>query len=137
MKFSNYYDRKSHRKSEPKKFNKCSLTDTSYKLETDIVYQIANMTQETRTPVYSMTNHIDGKATFEDWQNQVAFVKRKFMNLTKEEKERFGNAQNFLKYCSNPENYEVIDQEVIEKEPVPIAEKTTVIKQPVVETVQE
>lgn len=78
-----------------------SLTDQDYKMMTDVNYLLEHMAGHSRTPIYGEQD----MRTFEDWSNEMALVKRRFMNLSKEERDRFGNPQKFLAYCSNPDNF--------------------------------
>jgi len=101
IKFHTYYNLPP--KDEGIEFDKnSSLTDQDYKIMTDIDYLLSHMAGHSRTPLYGVQDNM----TFEDWSNEMALVKRKFMNLDEDTRRSFGNAQNFLKWCADPKNYE-------------------------------
>lgn len=79
-----------------------SLTDQDYRSMTDIDYLLAHMAGHSRTPIYGIQDNM----TFEDWSNEMALVKRRFMDLDEDTRRVFGNAQNFLKWCADFSNYE-------------------------------
>lgn len=79
-----------------------SLTDQDYKKQTDVNYLLEHMAGHSRTPIYGEQDNM----TFEDWSNEMALVKRRFMMLDEETRGQFGNAQNFLKWCADPSNYD-------------------------------
>lgn len=101
MKFATYYDR-THIDKGIDFDEYSSLTDQDYKEQTDINYLLAHMAGHSRTPIYGVQDNM----TFEDWSNEMALVKRKFMHLDEETRRKFGNAQSFLKWCADPQNYE-------------------------------
>lgn len=101
MKIQTYYDR--YYIDEPTKFDpNSSLTDQDFKIQTDVDYLLSHMAGQSRTPLYGVQDTM----TFEDWSNEMAMLKRRFLHLDEETRTRFGNAQNFLKWCSDPSNYE-------------------------------
>lgn len=111
-----------------------SLTDQSFKSMCEIEQLLINYRGTPRTPVYDIDNYETSNWTFEDWQNEKAKIERKFLHLDDKTRQMFGNAQNFFKYCSNPENYEIKGDKVIEK-PVevpqpPVVEKPTEVIPP-------
>ena len=100
FKIYTYYDKP--RKNEGLTFDSNnSLTDQDFKMMTDVNYLLEHMAGHSRTPIYG----IQDNQTFEDWSNEMAMLKRRFMNLSPELQKQFGNPQEFLKWCSNPENY--------------------------------
>lgn len=100
-KFRTYYNADSYR-DKPIEFDpNSSLTDQDYKMHTEVEYLLAHMAGQSRTPLYGVQDN----STFEDWQNEMALVKRRFLNLTPDMQKEFGNAKNFLAWCSDPNNY--------------------------------
>lgn len=98
-----------------------SLTDQSFKFDSDIndlVYRYSSGLAP-RTPIkepqYDIENYATASMTFEDWQNEKAKIERKFLHLTPDMRAKFGTPQEFFKYCSNPENYEITDKGLKEK----------------------
>ncbi len=119
MKFSTYFDKESYNKDLGTTNNMESLTDQSFKSNADInelvlMYQ-NGMAPRTGTPVYNMENYETANWTFEDWQNEKAMIERRFLHLTPEMRDYFGSPQAFLEYCSNPDNYELLDDGMVEK----------------------
>lgn len=99
-KFQTYYNRPYRDKAiyfDPMS----SLTDQSFRDQTDIDYLLSHMAGHSRTPIYGVQDN----STFEDWSNEMALVKRRFLHLDEQTRNTFGNAQNFLKWCSDPQNY--------------------------------
>ena len=122
MSFSTYFDRSSWFLDKGTKNDDVSLTDQSFKFEADIHNLLVNYQGTTRTPVYDIDNYSTGSWTFEDWQNEKARIERRFLNLTPDMRARFGNAQEFLKFCANPENYQLESSEI--KEPVTVQKES-------------
>lgn len=118
MKFAKYWDKSSWPKSIGTFNENESLTDQSFKSMCEIEQLLINSRATPRTPVYDMNNHETCRWTFEDWQNEKAKIERKFINLDEETRNMFGNAQNFFRYCSNPENYSIDDGKLKEVSPV-------------------
>ena len=117
--FRTYFNKDSWSKEKGTINNEYSLTDQSFKSMCEIEQLLVNYRGTPRTPVYDMEHYDTSKWTFEDWQNEKAKIERKFLHLTDEEKVRFGSPANFFRYCSNPDNYEIKGNEVIEKPVVP------------------
>lgn len=117
--FVTYFNKDSWSKEKGTINNEYSLTDQSFKSMCEIEQLLVNYRGTPRTPVYDMEHYDTSKWTFEDWQNEKAKIERKFLHLTDEEKVRFGSPANFFRYCSNPDNYEIKGNEVIEKPVVP------------------
>ena len=86
-----------------------SLTDQDFKMTTDVNYLLEHMAGHSRTPIYG----IQDTRTFEDWSNEMALVKRRFLRLDEETRKQFGTAQKFLEWCANPQNYEEMLPSVI------------------------
>lgn len=114
-----------------------SLTDQSFRDMCEIDQLLLANRVTPRTPPldrYDMNNYETADWTFEDWQNQKALVERKFLHLTPAAREYFKTPQEFFKYCSNPDNYELTKKGMVEKEvletPVVIPE-TGDVKNPV------
>lgn len=124
MAFKTYFDKENWKEETGTFNNEPSLTDQSFKFDADINSIIVRMGGAPRTPVgnpvYSLDNYDTADWTFEDWQNQKAMLERRFLHLSPEMREYFGNAQNFLKYCSNPDNYELQKDGMIAKEDIPV-----------------
>lgn len=120
MKFATYFDKESWPKISGTINDDVSLTDQSFKSMCEIEQLLVNYRGTPRTPVYDMENHVISSWTFEDWQNQKAMIERKFLHLDEKTRKQFGNAQNFFKYCSNPDNYELKDNKFIEVEDKPL-----------------
>lgn len=121
IKFAIYYDRDSWNKDEGTLNNLPSLTDESFEGLTNINDIILSMGGTPRTPVgqpnYDMGNYDTADWTFEDWQNQKALIERKFLHLNDEAKAFFKTPQEFFKYCSNPDKYELMEGVgIVEKE---------------------
>lgn len=112
IQFSTYFDRESWHKDGGTLNDKPSLTDESFEPMANINDLIVQMRGVPRTPMgnptYDMENYSTSDWTFEDWQNQKAVLERKFLHLTSEAKTFFKTPQEFFKYCSNPENYELV-----------------------------
>lgn len=122
MKFSTYFDKKSYIKDLGTTNDMESLTDQSFKSNADInelvlMYQ-NGMAPRTGTPRYDENNYETADWTFEDWQNEKAMIERRFLHLTPEMRDCFGSPQAFLEYCSNPDNYELLDTGMVEKKVV-------------------
>lgn len=115
MKFATYFDRDSWIKNDGTVNEMESLTDQSFRDMADVNYLLLNYRGTPRTPVYDMNNYETANWTFEDWQNEKARIERKFNHLTPEAKEYFGTPQRFFEYCSNPNNYELVDGQMVEK----------------------
>lgn len=111
MKFQTYYDRDYKDKSIEFDPNS-SLTDQDFKIQTDIDYLLSHMAGHSRTPLYGVQDTM----TFEEWNNEMALVKRRFMHLEPEQRLKFGNAQNFLKWCADPDNYREILPSTLEEQ---------------------
>lgn len=109
IKFATYYNKDSWHVDNGTEFKMESLTDQSFRDMADVNSLILSMGGTPRTPVgnpvYNLENYATSSWTFEDWQNQKALLERRFMHLTPEAKQFFGSPQEFLKYCSNPNNY--------------------------------
>lgn len=105
MKFSTYFDRKSWFKSKGTINKEESLTDQSFKSMCEIEQLLVNYRGTPRTPVYDLNNYETSNWSFEDWQNEKAKIERKFLHLDEKTRQQFGNAQNFFRYCSNPDNW--------------------------------
>lgn len=123
MKFRTYFDKESWSKKEGTINNDYSLTDQSFKAMCEIEQLLVNYRGTPRTPVYDMNNYETSSWTFEDWQNEKAKIERKFLHLDDEKKLMFGTPQKFFEYCSNPENYEIKDNKVVEVSQSPVVEK--------------
>lgn len=133
MKFATAYDRESWFKKEPTVYKSESLTDQSYRLDTDVVYLLSNGVAPTRTPIFG--DNYD-KLTLEGWQNKKAEIKRDFRLLTDEQKARFGySPSKFLEYCANPKNYVKMEEEKLD--PPPVEVKPHVKEPPVAPTIKE
>ena len=125
MTFATYFDKESYPKVTGTVNDKCSLTDQSFKSMCEIEQLLVNYKGTPRTPVYDPDNYDTAHWTFEDWQNEKAKCERKFLHLSVEERERFGDVQTFFKFCSNPDNYQLVDNkyiEVPEDKPTPLPE---------------
>lgn len=100
MRFRTYYD--NSYVDEGLEFDiNSSLTDQDFKMQTDVDYLLSHMAGHSRTPLYGVQDNM----TFEDWSNEMALVKRRFLDLDPESRKRFGNAQEFLRWCADPNNY--------------------------------
>lgn len=119
MKFAKYWDKSSWPKSIGTINDNESLTDQSFKSMCEIEQLLVNSRATPRTPVYDMENYETSNWTFEDWHNEKAKIERKFIHLDDETRTMFGNAQNFFKYCSNPENY-IIEDGKLKDAPPPV-----------------
>lgn len=131
-KFATYFDKDSWIINTGTENNMESLTDQSFKSMTEIEQLIVNYRGTPRTPVYDMENYDTADWTFEDWQNQKAMVERKFLHLSPEVQAQFKTPAEFFKYCSDPENYELTVEGVVEKpqEPIKIDTPTTIPELP-------
>lgn len=109
MKFATYFDRGTYPKVSGTVNDKCSLTDQSFKAMCEIEQLLINYKGTPRTPVYDMENYDTAHWTFEDWQNEKAKCERKFLHLTPEERQKFGDVATFFKFCANPDNYQLLD----------------------------
>lgn len=131
MKFSTYFDKESYNKDLGIINDMESLTDQSFKSNADInelvlMYQ-NGLAPRTGTPVYDENNYETANWTFEDWQNEKAMIERRFLHLTPEMRDYFGSPQAFLEYCSNPDNYELLDTGMTKK-PDPVPEVPPVVE---------
>ncbi len=117
--FVTYFNKDSWSKEKGTVNNDYSLTDQSFKSMCEIEQLLVNYRGTPRTPVYDIYNYDISKWTFEDWQNEKAKIERKFLHLDDKAKQMFGTPQRFFEYCSNPDNYEIKGNEVIEKPVVP------------------
>ena len=117
--FRTYFNKDSWSKEKGTINNDYSLTDQSFKSMCEIEQLLVNYRGTPRTPVYDIDNYDTSKWTFEDWQNEKAKIERKFLHLDDEAKQMFETPQRFFKYCSNPDNYEIKGNKVIEKPVVP------------------
>lgn len=91
-----------------------SLTDESYKAETDIYTIIAGMAPSELGVMTANGNYgIAIPYHFADWQDIKASYNRDWLKLNPELRKQFGTPANFLAYCSNPENYIVDDGKVM------------------------
>lgn len=101
MQFRTYYNKRDY-EDKPKEFDpNSSLTDQDFKMQTNVEYLLEHMAGHSRTPLYGMQE----TQTFEDWSNEMALLKRRFMHLSPDLQKQFGNAQAFLQWCSDPNNY--------------------------------
>lgn len=110
LKFSTYFNKDSYVKDKGTINDMPSLTDESFKAMCEIDQLLLSANCAPRVaPVdrYDMNNYETAHYTFEDWQNQKAKIERKFLHLSKEAREFFKTPQEFFKYCSNPQNYEL------------------------------
>lgn len=138
MKFVKYFDKSTYPRLLGTDNNEESLTDQSFKYDSDINELVARYSHglmprtPVHEPIYDMDNYNTANWTFEDWQNQKALVERKFLHLSPEVRAQFGTPAEFFKYCSNPENYELTPEGVVEKpqEPVVIDTPTTIPEPP-------
>lgn len=138
MKFAKYFDKATWCNPLGTENNEESLTDQSFKYDSDINELVARYSHglaprtPVREPVYDMENYNTASWTFEDWQNQKALIERKFLHLSPEVQQQFGTPAEFFKYCSNPENYELTPEGVVEKpqEPIKIDTPTTIPEPP-------
>lgn len=112
-KFNTYYER--NFTDEGTTFVEPSCTDETFRNETDIYYLLSRGDMALRTPNYG----VEDDYTYADWQNEVAKMKRRFYQLSEEEQRYFGNAQNFFKFCSDPNNYDFYIQSKKEEVVVP------------------
>lgn len=120
-KFGIYHDRKTWVEDEGTINQGVSLTDESFRDMVEIdSFVYASGSKPVSPTRFDMDNYYTDKWTFEDWQNERAKVERKFLHLTPEMQKYFGNAQNFLKYCTNPDNYELQENGVVAKEDIPV-----------------
>lgn len=124
MNFVNYFDKKSYRKHKGTVNESESLTDPSFKQDSDInniiykhMHGMAPITP-VREPVYDMNNYETSAWQPEDWLNQKAMIERKFLHLSPDMKAKFVTPANFFKYCSNPENY-IFTENGMEEKPEP------------------
>lgn len=124
MNFVNYFDRKSYRKHKGTINKDESLTDPSFKQDSDInniiykhMHGMAPITP-VREPVYDINNYETSSWTSEDWLNQKAMIERKFLYLSPEMKAKFVTPANFFKYCSNPDNYIITENGIVDKQTV-------------------
>lgn len=123
IKFATYFDKESYIKDSGTLNSMESLTDQSFKSDADINELILRYQNglaprtPVRGPVYDINNYETSSWTFEDWQNQKAMIERKFLHLTPEMREFFKTPQEFFEYCSNPDNFELVENVgVVEKE---------------------
>ncbi len=129
MKFVTYFDRESYIKDSGTENTMESLTDQSFKFDADVNELVLRYQNglAPRTPVqpkYDMDNYETSNWTFEDWQNEKAMVERKFLHLSPEMRAYFVTPQRFLEYCSNPENYIMSEEGIVEK---PVEDTPTII----------
>lgn len=120
MKFATYFDKESYIKDSGTLNEMESLTDQSFKFDSDINELVLRYQNglAPRTPVeprYDMENYSTSSWTFEDWQNEKAKIERKFLHLSPDMRARFGSPQEFFKYCSSPDNYVLTENGVEEK----------------------
>lgn len=122
IKFATYYDKESYIKDNGTLNEMESLTDQSFKFDADINeliirYQNGLAPRTAVKPTYNMDNYETAHWTFEDWQNQKAMIERRFLHLTEDQRAFFKSPQEFFKYCSNPDNFELVKGVgVVEKE---------------------
>lgn len=132
IKFGTYHNKSSWYKDEGTINQGVSLTDESFRSMVEIDCFVHDSGAKPISPTrFDMENYETGNWTFEDWQNERAKVERKFLHLTPEMQRYFGNAQEFLKYCSNPDNYELTESGMREKpepQPLPPIEAGTVVQ---------
>ena len=121
IKFGTYYNKSSLHKDDGTMNQGVSLTDESFRSMVEIdAFVYASGAKPVSPTRFDMENYETANWTFEDWQNERAKVERKFLHLTPEMQQYFGNAQNFLKYCSNPDNYELQKDGMVAKEDIPV-----------------
>lgn len=138
MKFAKYFDKSTWCNPLGTENTDESLTDQSFKYDSDInelVYRYSHgLAPRTpvREPVYDMDNYERASWTFEDWQNEKALIERKFLHLSPELQERFKTPAKFFEYATDPKNYLLTDDGVIEKpkEDIKIDTPTTIPEPP-------
>ena len=133
MEFVKYFDRATYKKHIGTVNPDESLTDQSFMFDADINVLVERYQNgyAPRTPVreprYDMNNYETSNWTFEDWQNEKAMIERRFLHLTPEMREYFKSPQAFLEYCSNPDNYQLLDTGMTKK-PDPVPEVPPVVE---------
>ncbi len=138
MKFAKYFDKSTYFKDIGTENTEESLTDQSFKYDSDINELIVRYSSgllprtPVKEPVYDENNYDTASWTFEDWQNQKALIERKFLHLSPDVQAQFKTPAEFFKYASNPQNYDLTADGVVEKskEEIKIDTPTTIPEPP-------
>lgn len=128
IKFGTYHNRSSWHKDEGTVFVMDSLTDESFRHLVEIDEVMLSMkVAPSVPPKFDENNYETASWTFEDWQNQKAMLERKFLHLTPEMRAYFVTPQAFLEYCTNPDNYQLLEDGMQKKpDPQPIEPGITI-----------
>lgn len=106
-------------------FEEPSLTDPSFKDECDLTLMIENY-KVNRIPLPSVPVQYGFSPTADEYleaQSMVSELKTAFESLPAEERDNFGNIQNYLKFIGNPDNLkESYERGLIDKSSVDLAD---------------